>query len=190
MLFSKKPKKSKEEIEKEREAKIAKTASDLKIQLVTLAKKKESIFQKVMVARQKGLTEQERQARGLLKQAMMAEKRADAMLMTLELATESKDMAELNMNFLESIGALSEDIIASSKNTKDSKAKKIEDKYMRAIYESELQRERVGKLLEIGDYAGVMNSETDEYSDLDKEIDGMIEQTMPSAQYVINKQRI
>ena len=82
-------------------------------------------FAKVVEARNKGLSSQEKQARGLLKQTMAAGKRAEGMLMTLELAMESRDLAELNVRCLDAIGSLSQDIIGSSQQTSPSKAKKI-----------------------------------------------------------------
>lgn len=48
------------------------------------------------------------------------------------MAVQSRDLAELNMNFLNSVGALSDDIIASEKNT--ASVKKVEEKYLKVNY--------------------------------------------------------
>jgi len=169
-------KRSPEEIKKERDAKIAKTTNDLKLQIVTLNKKKDAAFAKVCEARQKGLKDQEVQARGLLKQAMAASKRAEGMLMTLELATQSRDLAELNMHFLESIGDLSEDILEAGKKTSASNTKKVESKYLKAMWAAGKQKENIDQMLSIGDYASAASMGTDSYSEFDDEIDGMLDQ--------------
>ena len=174
-LFGGKPKKSPEELKKEREEKIASTSNALKMQLVTLERKKEAVLKKVVEAKQKGLPEQEKQARGLLKQTMASIKREQGMLMTLELAVESRDLAQLNLNFLDSIGNLSEDIISSSQKTSEAKARKVGDKYLRAVYEAGQQKERIDNMLSMGEFSTVVSDEIDQYSEFDAEIDGMVE---------------
>ena len=168
-------KKSPEELKREREKKITETIGALKLQIVQLNKKKDVAFQKVYDARQKGLKEQEAQARGLLKQTMAASKRAEGMLMTLELAKESRDLAELNMNFLNSIGDLSEDIIAAGKKTSAAKTKKIGNKYAKAVFEAGKQKDRIDDMLSIGDYASAASMGEDSYSEYDDEIDSMLD---------------
>lgn len=170
-----KSKKTPEELKKEREEKIQQTASTLKLQIVSLERKKDTMLKKVVEARQKGLPEQEKQARGLLKQTMAAIKREQGMLMTLELAIESRDLAQLNMDFLDSIGSLSEDIINSSQKTSDAKAKRVGDKYLRAVYESNKQKDRIDSMLEMGEFSTVVGEEMDKYNEFDDEIDGMVE---------------
>ena len=181
MLFSKKNKKTKEEIQKEREETIAKTSNALKLQIVTLGKKKDAVLKKVIEAKQKGLKDQESQARNLLKQTMAAMKREEGMLMTLELAVESRDLAQLNMNFLNSINTLSEDIISSGQATNDAKAKKVGDKYLRAVYEANKQKERIDDMLSIGEYSNIVSEESNSYSEFDSEIDSMVEEAESSS---------
>lgn len=173
-IFGKKSKKSPEELKKEREAKISSTSNALRLQIVTLEKKKDILLRKVMEAKQKGLKEQEQQARNLLKQTMSAIKRENGMLMTLELAIESRDLAQLNSNFLESIGALSDDILSAGTVNSASKNKRIGNKFLRAVFESNKQKERIDQMLAVGDYASVV-SETDEHAEFDDEIDSMLE---------------
>lgn len=179
-LFGGKPKKSEEELRKEREEKIASTSNALKMQIVTLEKKKEAVLKKVVEAKQKGLPEQEKQARGLLKQTLASIKREQGMLMTLELAVESRDLAQLNMNFLESIGNLSEDIISSSQKTSEAKAKRVGDKYLRAVYESNQQKDRIDNMLAMGEFSTIVGEEVDKYSEFDDEIDGLVEEAESS----------
>lgn len=173
-LFHRKPKKSREELKKEREEKIAATSNSLKLQIVALEKKRDGLFKRVVEARQKGLAEQEQQARGLLKQAMAAIKREQGMLMTLELAVESRDLAQINMNFLDSIAALSDDIISSSKKTDASQARRVGEKYMRALYETGQQKERIDEMLSVGEFSSVFGDDSDKYAEFDEEIDSMI----------------
>ena len=185
-LFGKKPKKSPEELKKEREEKIATTSNALKLQIVTLEKKRDTVLRKVVEAKQKGLPEQEKQARGLLKQTLAAIKRAQGMLMTLELAIESRDLAQLNMNFLDSIGTLSDDIIRSGEQTSDAKAKRVGDKYMRAVYEAGRQKERIDDMLSMGEFSAAVGEEIDKFSEFDDEIDSMVENAEASSAYNTN----
>ncbi len=174
-LFGKKPKKTEEELKKEREEAIAKTSNSLKLQIRTLEKKRDMMLSKVVEAKGKGLKEQETQARNLLKQTMASIKREEGMLMTLELAVEARDLAQLNANFLKSIGDLSDDILSSGKEMSSSNVKKVEDKYLHAVYESNRQKEKIDEMLSVGEYAGVVNQDTNSYSEFDDEIDSMIE---------------
>lgn len=189
-LFSKKPKKSEEELKRESEEKIANTSKALHIQIVSLEKKKANILNKVVEARNKGLKEQEAQAKGLLKQTMVAIKREEGMLMTLELAVESRDLAQLNMNFLESISALSDDIISSGDKMNKSKTKKIEDKYLHAVHSANEQKNRIDEMLAVGQYANVVEEGIDKYSEYDQEIENMIETaSAPNTIYSGNRQK-
>lgn len=178
-----KNKKTPEELNKEREAKISSTSNSLKLQILTLEKKRDSLLKKVLEAKQKNLKEQEAQARSLLKQTLAAIKREYGMLMTLELAIESRDLAELNTNFLESIGSLSDDILSTSNVNSEARTKRVGDKFLRAVYESNKQKERIDSMLAIGEYASAVNSDSDQYAEFDDEIDSLVEnaETSPAS---------
>ena len=188
-LFNRKPKLSPEEQKKQREENIKNTANQLRMQIVTLEKKKDTVLKKVVEARQKGLPEQEKQAKGLMKQTLAAIKREQGMLMTLELAIESRDLAQLNMNFLESIGTLSEDIISSSNQTSESRARRIGDRYMRAVYEANQQKDRIDNMLELGEFSSVVGEDLDKYTEFDDEIEGMVESATRSSGSMENPAR-
>lgn len=174
MFGSKKNKKTPEELKREREERIAQVTKDLKLQVVTLTKKKDAAFQKVLEARQKGLDTQEKQARGLLKQTMAACKRAEGMLMTIELAVQSRDLAELNQHFLEGIGNLSDDIVKAGKASAN--VKSVENKYLKAMYQTERQKENIDRMLSVGEYASAASMGESEYSEFDGEIDSMLDE--------------
>jgi hypothetical protein len=174
-LFSRKPKKTPEEIAKEREAKIASTTNSLKLQIRNLEKKKDILLKKIIEAKQRNLPEQEAQARALLKQVLAAIKREYGMLMTLELAIESRDLAQLNADFLESIGVLSDDILSAGDIASESRTKRIGNKFLRAVYESNKQKERIDEMIAVGEYASVINSDTTQYAEFEDEIDSLVE---------------
>jgi len=170
--MSKKIKKSSEELEREREARINTVADKLKVQMLTMEQKKDILLGKVVEARQKGLKSQEEQARGLLRKCLATHKQASGMLMTLELAVQSRDLAILNNQFLECIGTLSEDIqFAAGK----SNAKKASKKYLKALYVSKKQSDELNEMLEAGDYATVAALDGDKFAEFDEEIDSLIE---------------
>ena len=173
MFGKKKVKKSPEELKREREEKIKNVEKGLKLQIVQLNKKKDSAFAKVVEARNKGLTSQEKQARGLLKQTMAASKRAEGMLMTLELAMESRDLAELNTEFLKGISVLSDDIVAAGKNSAN--VKQVEEKYKKAMFKMEKQKDNIDEMIAVGEYSSAVSVNEDEYTEFDDEIDSMLD---------------
>lgn len=185
--IKKKEKKSEAELKAERENRIVEVQKSLKLQIVGLNKKKDAALLKVVEAKKKGMQAQEKQARGLLKQALASCRRAESMLMTLELAVQSRDLAELNMNFLNSVGALSDDIIAAEKNT-DS-VKKVEEKYLKANYRMQKQKEDIDRMLSVGEYASVASMGEDEYSEFDDEIDEMVNDATFAEDALFGKQK-
>ncbi len=173
-------KKKKKETEEERSQRIALTAEKLRSQIAAIGNQKNVLLSKVMEARQKGLPAQEEQARTLLKRSMAAEKRANAMLMTLELAVQSRDLAELNKQFLEAIGSLSTDITAAASKTD---TKRAEKEYMKAMYASSKQTAALDEMLAVGDYGAVLAEGADSYSEFDDEIDAMLRSAEASPTY-------
>ena len=174
-IFTKKPKKTPEEIKSEREANIANTSKKIKISISKLETKKEIMLKKIVEARRMGLKDQERQARNLLKQIMASINREQGMLMTLELAVEARDLAELNASFMESIGTLSEEILKSDELISDKKVKKVGDKFLEAIYRSNQQKERINNMLEIGEFASAIGEEENVSPEFDDEIDALVD---------------
>ncbi len=167
--------KSNEELQRERDERVNKTADALKAQLIGLETKRELLLSKVVEAKQKGLGGQVEQAKGLLKRCMAAQKQANGMLMTLELAIQSRDLSELNRQFLESIGTLSQDIMVSARK---SNTKRAEKQYLKALYASYKQVQQLDKMLEIGDYASAASMVGDGYNEFDAEIDDLIEKAV------------
>lgn len=173
-------KKKKKETEEERSRRIALTAEKLRTQISTFGNQKNVLLSKVVEARRKGLPAQEEQARALLKRSMAAEKRANAMLMTLELAVQSRDLAELNKQFLEAIGSLSTDITAAASKTD---TKRAEKEYMKAMYASSKQTAALDEMLAAGNYSGVISEGTENYSEFDEEIEAMVKNAESSPSY-------
>lgn len=171
-MFKKKEKANKENFTLDNKAKIEEVEKKLQLQMMTMENKKNELFNKVMVARQKGLKTQEEQARGLLRKCLASIRRADSMLMTLELAVESRDLAELNKQFLECIGDLSQNITVSSKKTN---AKAAEKSFLKAMYVAGQQTKELDQMLEVGEYAAVASVDGDKYAEFDDEIDSMIQ---------------
>lgn len=182
MLFKRKPKvvKSEQEIEREREERIKATSDRIKVQLITMNNKKDALLSNILSARQKGLKAQEQQARGVLARYLASIKRSEGMLLTLELAVQTRDLAKLNYDFLQCIGDLSEDI---SQSTQKFNAKKTEEKYTKALYNSSKQLDEIDKFLEIGDYAAAVSADTNSYSEFNEEIDTLIENAENAATF-------
>ncbi len=155
-----------------REAHIEETAKKLRLQLMTLERKKEELFGKVLEARKKGLKTQEDQARGLMRRCMATHRQVSGMLMTLELAVEARDLSEISQKFLESIGMLSQDIVASASK---SNAKKTEKEYLKAMYVAGQKSKELDHMLDMGEYSAIASVEGSQNTEYDSEIDSMIE---------------
>jgi hypothetical protein len=186
-IFQKKPKKSPEELRKEAEAKIAETSNKMRVQIALLEKKKETLLRKMAEARQKGLKQQEAQARTLLQQTMKSLQRQNGMFLQLELAIESRDLVRMNAEFYDCIGNLADDILNTSVENKESKTKRVNEKYKRAIFESNNQKEQMDRFLAEGDAASAIGMEGSTYAEFDEEIDAMLDDMQFStADYVNN----
>ena len=186
-MLGKKRKISTTEIERAREERITATAEKLKVQILSMENKKEELVSKVIEAKRKGLPAQEQQARGLLKRCIASQKQASGMLMTLELAVQSRDLASLNMQFLECIGNLSDDMRTAAKK---SNAKQAEKKYLKAMYASQQQSAELDKMLDIGDYAAVASIGSDKFGEFDTEIDALVEHAEAFGVTTTQKQKL
>ena len=170
-LFSREPKKSQEEIKRERDEKIASVAENLRLQVLAISKKTDMAVRKVKEAQMKGLPDQEKQARNQARQFLASKKRAEGMLMSLELAVQARDLSELNATFLTCLGELSDCVVA---DTNSVNTKKIEDKYMRSLYAQQKQAQQVDDMLAVGEYGNIASMNADSHLELDNELDDML----------------
>ena len=92
--------------------------------------------------------------------------------MTLELAVESRDLASTSQSFMESIGDLSKEIQVSNKKTN---VKKTRKQYLKALYASKLQTNKIDEFLSLGDYDSVLSFDDNKGMEFDDEINSMIE---------------
>ena len=169
----KKPKLTEAELARQREERIQATAQRLKMIILKMEKQKNEFFAKVLEAHEKGLPAQEEQARGLMRKCMATYQQASGMLMTLELAVQSRDLAELNRQFVECIGSLSQDMVV---NTKKTNIKKTEKQYLEALYRAGQQTQQLDQMLELGQYAQIATADSDKFTEFDDEIDAMLQQ--------------
>jgi hypothetical protein len=166
-----KQKLSKEELAAQRENRMNNVADKLNLQIAQMTKKQDTLLAKLLDARKMGLKPQEDQARALLARCLSGKKRAEGMLMTLELARESRDLAELNYQFLDCIGELSDELSSSVKKTN---AKKTEKKYTKALYKASEQTRQLDEMLDAGNYDATASMDFGSLSEFDDEIDGLV----------------
>ena len=159
-----------EDVERARVQRMNTMADKLRTQLIEIGHQKQTLIDKVVEARKKGLSTQEAQARELLGECMMAEKNTNAMLMTLELTEKSRDLAELHKKFLEAISPLTED--SEDKGI----AKQAKKQHKVAIAKVEERTKKLDKMLEAREYAVRLSESGDKYAEFDEEIDVLIQQ--------------
>ncbi len=167
-----KVKKTPEQIAAERQQKINDTLNSFQIQLVKLGKQKSYLLGKLSEAKRNGLKAQEQQARGLLRNCLAHEKRVLGMQMQLDLAVQSRDLSNLQQAFLECVGTMADEIDG---NVTKSDVKKNKKKYVKSLFNLGKQNERMDDFLQEGDYAMAISSNTNDSTEFDEEIDGMLE---------------
>lgn len=167
-----KVKKTPEQLAAERQQKINNTLNSFQIQLVKLGKQKSYLLGKMSEARRNGLKAQEQQARGLLRNCLAHEKRVLGMQMQLDLAVQSRDLSNLQQAFLECVGTMADEIDG---NVTKSTVKKSKKKYVKSLFNLGKQNERMDDFLQEGDYAMAISSGTNDSTEFDEEIDGMLE---------------
>ena len=167
-----KVKKTPEQIAAERQQKINDTLNSFQIQLVKLGKQKSYLLGKLSEAKRNGLKAQEQQARGLLRNCLAHEKRVLGMQMQLDLAVQSRDLSNLQQAFLECVGTMADEIDG---NVTKSDVKKNKKKDVKSLFNLGKQNERMDDFLQEGDYAMAISSNTNDSTEFDEEIDGMLE---------------
>ena len=109
------------------------------------------------------------------------------MFLQLELAVESRDLVRMNAEFYECIGNLADDILSTGVANNEAKTKRVNEKYKRAIFESNNQKERMDSFLAEGNTAAAIGMEGSSYTEFDEEIDSMLDNMQySSAGYVNN----
>ncbi|MCR4660939.1 MAG: hypothetical protein K5765_02930 [Clostridia bacterium] len=182
-MFKKKEKKSPEELEKEREARLDAAEKKLQIGIMKLEKTKDTFFNGMMLARQKGLKVQEQQYRANLSKCMAQIKMQEGSLMTLQLARQSKELVEAQKDFVDCLGMISKDIEVNQKKTN---IKKVEDEYLKAKFAVQKQSEGIDELLELDKYSDIASQDIGKFSEFDAEIDAMIDSANPLGTFNTN----
>lgn len=172
MFGKKKEKKSKAELDSEREARLDATEKKMQLGIMKLEKTRDTFFNGMMEARKKGLKVQEQQYRANLSRCLAQIKMQQGSLMTLQLARQSKDLVEAQKDFIECLGLISQDIDVNSKKTN---IKQAEDQYLKAKFAVQKQSEDIDQLLELDKYSDVASQDIGKYGEFDQQIDEMIE---------------
>ncbi len=166
-----KEKKTKEQLELEREQRLDNAEKRLRLGIASLEKSKVEFFNGMVEARNKNLRTQEQQYRATLGKCMAQIKMQTGTLMTLRLARQSRDLVKAQREFVECLGLISEDIVGDQKKTN---VKKAENQYLKAKYAVDKQSENIDSLLDLDRYSDIADAESGKYSEFDSEIDDML----------------
>ncbi|MCD8201455.1 MAG: hypothetical protein LUD47_05260 [Clostridia bacterium] len=166
-----KNKKSPQELEEERSARLQTTLDNMNTQLIKLDKIKKTYASKAAEAEARGLETQKQQARSLLKKTMQQEKQIYGMVMSIELAVQTKELSSISEAFLQCMDDISADL---STNTGKVNVKKVQNQFMKAGYAQKQQEERLNQMLDTGDYALLGEMGADEATEFDDDVDAMI----------------
>lgn len=167
----KKEKKTKEQIEQEREARLDGAEKKLRHSIMSLEKSKTDFFNGMMEARSKGLKSQEQQYRATLSRCMAQLKMQEGALMELRLGRQSRDLVRAQREFVDCLDIIANDISTDTKKTNIKKGKK---QMLRARFAVNQQMEKIDEALETGQYSDIADMESGKYSEFDSEIDSMI----------------
>lgn len=168
-MFGKKKKQAAPQIPLEE--KLEQTEKKLTMQLLKLQKQKNETLAGLLDARRHGLSAQEERARALLRRYFAAEQQINGMLLSMKLTVQERDLASLTKNFVECIGDVSRELTRSVSKT-DSKT--AEREYLRAMYASRRQEEKLDRMLEVGDFSRLEEADGGKYSEFDSQIDELI----------------
>lgn len=153
------------------EERLEQTEKKLTMQLLKLQKQKNEALAGLLDARRHGLSVQEERARALLRRNFAAEQQINGMLLSMKLTVQERDLASLTKNFVECIGDVSRELTQSVSKTD---AKKAEKDYLRAMYASQQQEEKLDRMLEVGEFSRFEEAESGKYSEFDSKIDELI----------------
>ncbi|MCD8205616.1 MAG: hypothetical protein LUD29_03275 [Clostridia bacterium] len=184
-----KNKKSPLELEEERSARIQITLDNMNKQLIKLDKIKKTYASKAAEAEAKGLETQKQQARSLLKKTLQQEKQINGMVMSIELAVQTKELTSISEAFLQCMDDISADL---STSTGKVNVKKVQNQFMRAGYAQKQQEEKLNQMLDTGDFALLGEMGTEEVSEFDDDIDAMIKdaaRSIPGGITGVNKNK-
>ena len=153
------------------EERLEQTEKKLTLQLLKLQKQKNETLAGLLDARRHGLSMQEERARALLRRNFAAEQQINSMLLSMRLTVQERDLASLTKNFVECIGDVSRELTQSVSKTD---AKKAEKEYLRAMYASQRQEEKLDRMLEVGDFSLLEEVDSGKHSEFDSKIDELI----------------
>ncbi len=172
-------KKSPEVLAAERQARLNETQKRLRVQLLKLEGLKKTYAQKVVEAQNQGMTSQAETAKNMLRKAVKTEKQISGMLMSMELALQTKELVAITQGFVECMNDISADIITDADSTAFKQSK---EKLMKAAYKQQKQSEMLDEMLETGNYAMLGETDADATHEFDAEIDMLIQNTAGARQ--------
>lgn len=155
------------------EEKLEQTEKKLTMELLKLQKHKKETLIGLLDARRHGLVAHEERARALLRRDFAAEQQINGMLLSMKLTVQERDLASLTKNFIECIGDVSRELTKSVAKTD---AEKAEKEYLRAMYASQQQEEKLDRMLEVTDFSRFEEGDSGKYAEFDSKIDELIEQ--------------
>mgnify|MGYP001098015515 CR=1 FL=1 len=153
------------------EERLEQMEKKLTMRLLTLQKQKKETLAEILNARRYGLSAHEERARALLRMKFASEQQINGMLVSMRLTVQERDFASLTQDFVECIEEVSRDLTQSVVKTN---VKKAEKEYMRAMYSSLQQAEKLDRMLEVGDLAYLKDADNGKYTEFDSKIDELI----------------
>lgn len=173
-FFKKKPKKSEAELNAEREAKYNSLMNKLRVQLLSMEKQKTSAAAKVVRAQQQGLSAQVETGKKMMRRCLVMEKRINGMIMNLEYAMQSREIAMISKGFLECMAEIGADISGVVDKTD---AKTASKQYEKAMFKLERQTTDIDTVLDMTEASFEHSAAGEQYSAaVDEEIDSLIKQ--------------
>jgi len=167
-----KEKKTNEQILKERRDNALLLIEETKYQLKIITERKNTIYEKLVECKKKGLKEQELQARNRLRQYLATEKRYEGMIMSIELALDAATLNNLNSSFMNTINELSLSI--TPPKMAGLNMKKVKNNFLKGLYNVEETRKRTDEMLELGEYNSAAEFGSESYTEFDTEIDNLL----------------
>ncbi len=168
-IFTKKRKS--DVLERDKDESLRSTLEKLRLKLITYENEQAFAVSKTLEAKKKKLPVEEKRWRNMLGRNIVMQKRIQRMIMTIELAMHTRDMAKLNHDFVQCMGDLADDINLAAENFD---TKKLEKKYTKAMFEAERQMDKIDALMDLGDDVFSVSADANAVSECEGEVEAML----------------
>ncbi len=172
MALGKKTKKTKEELDLERQERIEKTHMRLQAQVMRVKTLKQGYAREGAMAKAMNRPQELAKAKQALACTIALENQMNGMLINLELAVSNRDLANISAEFMQIMAEISMDIIVDGERTNLKKTKNL---LLKGAYRQKQQSEKIDQMLDACSLTSLPQGAGNVDMELNAEIDSLID---------------